>query len=376
MVPLVLYGLKRKIRQPLLIVNLTLLPLLLILILGSALAGTFTDDRSTSTTSVSVDLGVVDLASGPEASQFSDFIDDATVFDVHRYRSTAAVNRAVRAGDVEVALVVPATFGDRRADGRTASVSLRAVDTNVDSLRAAQVAIQAYNEAVVTTATVAESGRVPTGGWTLHDHTPKAAAGPSDPSTGVSGITYYGVTMLVLVLVYGMANTMNFVKEEYTEALGDRYLVAPRSRFTIVSAQVVTGIILSMLQAAVVVGVAHTVFGADYGERMGMFAVVVFLLAVFSNAIGLLLGLIARAYPLLDPIVTIAIPAMTFLAGGFVRLDLGGLQNLTLNGVFQRAMFQLASGRTLDTTPLAVMAGLAGVALLVSAVMLARPEKR
>lgn len=376
MIPLVLYGLKRKIRQPLLIVNLTLLPLLLILILGSALAGTFTSDSSTSTTGVSVDLGVVDLASGADAEQFSAFIDDASVFDVHRYSSEAAVDRAVRDGDVEVALVVPASFGERRAAGGSATVSLRAVDSDVDSLRAAQVAVQAYSEAVATTTSIAESGRTPTSAWKLVDHVPAAAAGPSDPSTGVSGMTYYGITMLVLVLIYGLANTMNFVKEEYAEALGDRYLIAPRSRFTIVSAQVVTGIILSMAQAAVVVIAAHAVFGADYGTRTGAFAGVVFLLAVFSNAIGLLLGLIARAWSLLDPVVTIAIPAMTFLAGGFVRLDLGGLQNLTLNGVFQRAMFQLASGKTLDTTPLLVMSVLAALALLVSAVMIARPEKR
>ncbi|MBT2502193.1 ABC transporter permease [Curtobacterium sp. ISL-83] len=375
MIPLVLYGLKRKIRQPVLIVNLTLLPLLLILILGSALAGTFSSDSSTSTTGVSVDLGVVDLASGADAEQFSAFVDDASVFDVHRYSSEAAVDRAVRDGDVEVALVVPASFGERRAAGRSATVSLRAVDSNVDSLRATQVAVQAYSEAVATTTSIAESGRTPTSAWKLVDHVP-AAAGPSDPSTGVSGMTYYGITMLVLVLIYGLANTMNFVKEEYAEALGDRYLIAPRSRFTIVSAQVVTGIIISMAQAAVVVIAAHAVFGADYGTRTGAFAAVVFLLAVFSNAIGLLLGLIARAWSLLDPVVTIAIPAMTFLAGGFVRLDLGGLQNLTLNGVFQRAMFQLASGKTLDTTPLLVMSVLAALALLVSAVMIARPEKR
>ncbi len=73
--------------------------------------------------------------------------------------------------------------------------------------------------------------------------------------------------------------------------------------------------------------------------------------AIFFNALGLLLGVIARRIKQVDGLVTILIPVMTFVGGGFVKLDMGELSSISINEVFQRPMFDYIQQGVIDLMP-------------------------
>lgn len=136
------------------------------------------------------------------------------------------------------------------------------------------------------------------------------------------------------------------------------------------SAEVVAGTLCSILQATVIVVTATLAFGADLGSRPWVLAAIIVVSAVLFNSIGLLLGVLGRSRPWLDPVVSLLIPVMTFVGGGFVKLDFGALSNLAVNSVFQSAFFREISGYATQWTPLLVSAAVAVAALTASAVMI------
>jgi ABC-2 type transport system permease protein len=377
--PVIIYGLKRKLLRPIIVINLVLLPLLLIVILGNALSSTFDDDSASDTTSgPTVALGVVDEDQTAASGAFVAFFQGrSSAFDVTEYRTERAAAAALSDRDSTVLLTVQQGFGNDVRAQRAAPVALSAVDDNIDALRAAQVAIDSYGVATrASTVAATDTGGAPAG-FDVHSYSAAASADArADPSQGVSGITYYAVTMLVLILIYGVSNTMNFVTEEYAGPLGDRYLATPLSRVSLAVGQVVCGVVVTVMQALVVILVARFAFGADYGASLPSFLLIAGVAALFFNCIGLLLGMMARRYPLLDVVVTLAIPAMTFLGGGFVKLDLGVVQSLSVNTLFQNAMFEQISGAGTDWNPLVTCTAVAFVAVLVAVLLLRRPERR
>ncbi|NHA67706.1 ABC transporter permease [Phycicoccus flavus] len=369
MTAIVLSSMRRKLTNRSVLLNLVVMPLLLIVILGNALASTFTSETHASTATHETSLGVVDLDSSAGSRALVASLAASGAFAVHAYPSVDTGRGALSAGDVDVLATVPSGYGSDLADGTAPTVGLTALDSQVDRLAAAQVALDTVGDAARAQAA---TGRAHPPAYTLGDYVGSGTPTSTDPAAGVTGITYYTVTMLVLILLYGLGNTMNFVKEEYDGPLGDRYLASPTGTLQLVAAQVVSGTLTSAIQGGVVVGAAVALFGADLGHSPLVVAAIVAVAAVLFNVLGLFLGLLGRSRPWLDPLVSLLIPVMTFLGGGFVKLDTGRLQDLTVNHVFQSALFREVSGIRPDWSPLLTCLALSGAVFLASAVMVRR----
>ncbi|MBK6885155.1 MAG: ABC transporter permease [Tetrasphaera sp.] len=366
MIAIVRTSLKRKFTSVQIMVNLIVMPLLLIVILGNALSSTFKDSSPASSHAGTSNLGVVDLDRSAASAALVTFLRDTAAFAVTTVPSPVAGETKLAADDIDVLATIPDGYGARLASGADPTVQLAAVDANVDHLRASQLAIDSLGDA--TRATVAAGGTTATptayAMWNYIGHGTSTAA---DPAAGLNGITYYTVTMIVLILIYGLSNTMNFVKEEYDGPLGDRYLASPTSKFSLVGAQVVSGTLTSVFQAAVIVVTARFAFDADLGKDPLVAGAIIVIAAALFNALGLVLGLLGRSRPWLDPAMSLLIPVMTFFGGGFVKLDFGGLQKLSINNFFQAALFREISGFTTQWNSLSMCVAVTGAALVASA---------
>jgi ABC-type multidrug transport system permease subunit len=378
-IPIVGYSLKRKLTDKATLINMIVMPLLLILILGNALSSTFHRSSSGGGPKGLTTLAVLDQDGTPASAQLLSFLHELnTTFALSTVTSQKDGEAALSSQKAEVLLSVAKGYAAGTTSGG-GPIHLYAVDSNIDHLRAAQIALDSFSDgsrATAASAANAANGSAPIPYTMVDSSGAQAATTSSDPSAGVSGITYYSVTLLVLILIYGMGNTMNFVKEEYEGPLGDRYLTTSTSKFTLVAGQVVSGVVSSMVQAVVMVLAAVLLFRADYGSSplaaLGVIAVAVLLF----NAVGLLLGLLGRTRPWLDPLLSLAIPAMTFVGGGFVKLDFGGLENYTVNSIFQNGLFKEISGAAVPWSQMYTCLAVAGASLVLSAVMLNRTETR
>ncbi|WP_128100373.1 ABC transporter permease [Paenibacillus sp. DCT19] len=115
--------------------------------------------------------------------------------------------------------------------------------------------------------------------------------------------------------------------------------------------QFLTGVTISIMQGVVIVVCAKLFFDVSYGDSIMFVLFIILAGAIFFNALGLLLGVIARRIKQVDGLVTILIPVMTFVGGGFVKLDMGELSSISINEVFQRPMFDYIQQGVIDLMP-------------------------
>ena len=180
------------------------MPLLLIVILGSALSSTFRDSSP-------ADVGGASLRGcrpRPQRCQprLIGFFAGTSAFKVSELPSPIVGEGLTwPQGDRGPRHDSGGVWCRRRRRTRP-KVALSSIDNNVDNLRAAQLAIDNIGDADpggdrgVGNCCDAD-GTTP---WGTTSHGTSTAA---DPAAGLNGITYYTVTMIVLILIYGLANT-------------------------------------------------------------------------------------------------------------------------------------------------------------------------
>ncbi|KAA8998821.1 ABC transporter permease [Paenibacillus spiritus] len=383
-------SMKRKVKNPVVIVNYILLPLLLIVILGNALSGVFDSKDEPETKSSAADrvkTVVVNEDKGQAGQQIVAFLKgeaNRSLLEVQTGTNDAAAKQLLKDGKAEQYIHIPAGLSQGTAGAE--GVTVYGKDSDIEKIKVTELTLSAFSDGYL--AMKLSKAENPAAAYThayaplLKD--PQQAAAASAPAagakakeaSGVSAISYYGVTMLVLILVYGLANTMNFVKEEYSEALGERYLVSPVSRVGLIMGQFLTGCSITVLQGLIIVLCAKWFFQADYGNSLLFVFFIILAGSIFFNALGLLLGVISRRVKQLDGVVTILIPAMTFIGGGFIKMDMGELRELSINEIFQQPLFDYMQQGIVKLMPVYGALGYAFVFMAVSVFLLSRKGVR
>ncbi|WP_145409652.1 ABC transporter permease [Paenibacillus xylanexedens] len=353
-------SMKRKLQNPVVFVNYILLPLLLILILGNALSGVFQSEDQESKHSLIPQISTVvvnedDGEVGKNVVAFLSSSANEEMFDIQIQTSSETAMKMLESGQVEQFIYLPSDLTLDYEAHQIGNITVYGKDNHIEKVNITDLALSAYGDGYLAMEIASASNQnivyshQYSNMLTASGETDRASASSSGSS--ISAMSYYGVTMLVLILVYGLANTMNFVQEEYSEALGDRYLVTPISKTALIMGQFLTGVTISIMQGVVIVVCAKLFFDVSYGDSIMFVLFIILAGAIFFNALGLLLGVIARRIKQVDGLVTVLIPVMTFVGGGFVKLDMGELSSMSINEVFQRPMFDYIQQGVIDLMP-------------------------
>ncbi|GMK38585.1 ABC transporter permease/ATP-binding protein [Paenibacillus sp. CCS19] len=355
-------SMKRKLTNPTIIVNYILLPLLLIVILGNALSSAFDKDDEGGAVPASlsqVKTVVVNEDQGKLGADIVTFLtseDNKGLFDVTVETDANKAEQMLRDGEAEQYIFIPADLTSGFENKKNSSVIVYGEDSNIDKVNITGLTLSTFGDGYLAM-DVSSAGNqkelytyVYSNLLTTGASANSSGDGSSD-SSGITALSYYGVTMLVLILVYGLANTMNFVQEEYSEALGDRYLVSPLSRTSLIVGQLLTGCAISIVQGIIIVLCAQWLFDVSYGDNMLVVFFIIIAGSIFFNALGLILGVIARRVKAIDSVVTLLIPVMTFIGGGFIKIDLGGLRNISINELYQQPLFDYIQQGVINLAP-------------------------
>ncbi|AIQ48901.1 hypothetical protein R70723_25560 [Paenibacillus sp. FSL R7-0273] len=353
-----LTNMKRKIKSPVVFVNYILLPLLLIVILGNALSAMFQPEAKETAAAVNITQTrtvVVNEDSGQFGKDILAFLTSAEnreLYDVTVAASAEEARKALEADKYDQFIYLPAGLTEGVTANRESTVTVYGKDQNIDKVNITALTLSTFGDGYQAMGVSGRDNQPP-----VYQHaysnllTAGGAAGEKGDAGRMSGLSYYGVTMLVLILFYGLANTMNFIQEEYNEALGDRYLISPVSKMSLVVSQWLTGCSISILQGLVIVACAKLFFNVSYGNNILVVLFIIIVGAIFFNALGLFLGVLGRHMKALDSIVSLLIPVMTFIGGGFIKLDFGSLSRLSINEVFQQPLFNYIQQGVIDLMP-------------------------
>ncbi|SFC55867.1 ABC-2 type transport system permease protein [Bacillus sp. OV322] len=375
MMTIFLSNMKRKLKSPLVFVNYLLLPLLLIVILGNALSLVFEDsDTSKQENITKVKTVVVNEDSGKIGKNILAFLtsdDNKKMLDIKIENDLRTAKNLLKNNHYEQIIYMPKNLSNVYSENKESKITVYGKDNNIDKINVTGLTLSAYGDGYLVMDKLSKGKNPPKAGHVYSDllkNGEKVHSGKKSDS--ISALSYYGVTMLVLILVYGISNTMNFIQEEYDEALGDRHMVSPVSKLHLILGQLLTGVAISIVQGIMLVLCAKLFFKVSYGDNLAVVFLIIVIGSIFFNSLGLILGVFSRSFKQLDSIVSILIPVMTFIGGGFIKLDFGPLKHLSINEVFQGPLFDYIQQGVITLTPVYIALLLAVCMVGVSVMLL------
>lgn len=187
---------------------------------------------------------------------------------------------------------------------------------------------------------------------------------------------YYGVTMLVMIVMYGSLYASSGMAKSYLGPIGRRIKVSP-----IGAAQQYVGLVLANVltvfgQVLIIIAFTRFAFKVNWGANLPLILLIAFVVVVLSIALGTMVIMVTReemrAIGLLNPLIVVS----TFLAGGYFKIDLPGvtsyIQYLSPNYLAQTAIFNTIYQGPARQTLITVAAMLLIIAVTFAIAMLAQ----
>jgi len=363
--------LRRRVRDRSLLIQGILAPIALGLIVGLAFGGgvTFT-----------ARIGIADADGTPASTQISDAVVATTTAPGSRANDgggtaptlvfeavpAAEVRRAVADGTVDAAIVLPDGLAQALDTGAPVTFQVighpdRVLSSSVAESVAESVAgqIAATRLAVATTVVVAgRSGRTfdrAAIAQAARGVTSRLEIAPRDVRSDFSVISYFAPAMGMLFLFFILGAGARSVVIERREGTLQRIRAAPVSTDAVLVGKTLGVFVLGAVSLGTVWAVTSLVFGVDWGNPLGVAAVLIAVVVSIAGIALLLTGL-ARTENQADAVTTITALTLTVVGGSFF-FGAGGVvaavKPFTPNGRAMLALTELAAGeaRLVDVLP-------------------------
>jgi len=339
------------------------LPLILIFLLGNALESDFEP----------VDLSVYAGDRGPLSESAERYLTNHAIDGYANAKlrgSDEEVREDVRSGKADFGFSLtdegvryyPGPFTERNLVAE--SVLNRFVENAGLSQSAAVVLGLTGEKIAATLSAVPGTERLQIGNLVTRDNT---------DFNNFSAVQYYSVAYLIMFLMYSGLSVVINLGEEREKGTLLRLYSMPVSLNVLLFGKMMGVALFAFLQAAVIVGFTHTVYGVDWGSGYGTIALVCALVSAATIGFAIVICSFLRNRRAIESIFSLLVTVMTFLSGGMIA-DLGqGMREagkFTLNHWANEVLRQTMAGGTLGDSWRAASILAAITAAIVAAAML------
>ncbi len=367
-------SIRRLLRDRTNIFFVFLMPLLLILVLGSAFGGAF-DSR----------VGVVDVGSGELGEDLSRRIRGISGVVTTAYDDRDALVLAVERGELEAGVLIPRGFDQALRDGEEATVdfvarpeaSAQALRNTVDAvvteqgaiLRAATFARESAGSDFAEALRMAEELAAETQGLTIEQ---QAVGEPS--AFQEMGRFDLGAYSQLLLFVFITSTTGSAALIESRQlGVSTRMLSTPISMGTVLGGELLGRVAVAVFQGIIIISGTSLMFGVNWGDPIGA-AAIFLLFALGAGGVGMLMGAVFKRYQQAEGVGVMIGIGMGALGGAMVPLSIMRMFSPTLYqvahatphawGISAFEQLVLYGGTVSDILPqLAVLAGFAAVVI-------------
>ncbi len=161
----------------------------------------------------------------------------------------------------------------------------------------------------------------------------------TDAASTPDAMSYYAIAMLMMVLLYGAEYGCSSISDDFFGVIGDRIKITPIKRYEQYIGKMLGMIVATTLQGLFIVLLSGLVYGANWGNNYLALLVCIFSMSAASVTLGACLCMITRDGAKGQSMVSLLVLACTFLAGGFIKVDMGALKYISPNYYAQTAMF-------------------------------------
>lgn len=342
------YTIKRNIRDKRSLCLMLLFPIVLILILGTALGGQFKPQNVDKTV-----VYYINNDNGEMGKAFDQFINRdeiKEVLDVKTIDSKEEARKIVTGGGAVALIEVDEDFTANYALGEKAKVHV--YKNNNSGFRASVVRniVDSFIDGANSGKAILRIGKMPDyKTFTTIEDTPLKTDGKIP-----GAMDYYAVTMLVMILMYGAGYGTYGMAEDYLYDMGNRIKASPIKIHELFIGKILGTILTIFCQGLLIILFTKFVYKANWGSSIVQIAFICLSLSVFSTAMGSAACILFKNEKTADSITSILTPIFTFLAGGYVPINssnnvFASIRMLSPNFLAQTAIFNtIYGGEVLD----------------------------
>lgn len=359
---------KHNIRNPRNMALMVLFPIVLIMVLGTALSGVFDSSESFK------DIHVVysSQSAGPLSRAFASFAENsrATGIEFTAAESAEQGLESVKNGQYDCFIEIKDSGLELFKNNSSFKSDL--VEAMLGTF------VQRYGAiSGIARVSPAAAERIISGGGNIDNGYVKATSpgGRSQPGA----LDYYAVTMLTLIIMYASLSGAFAIKSEQTARTGVRLICSPVGKYAILTGKTLGVLAVTLLQALAVVLFSKYVFGAYWGAHQGTVLLLVAAEVVMAVSLGLGLAFIIKSETTVRNLLNIMVPLIVFLGGGYVPIDSFGKTMLLLSNLspvrwVNKTIFQVIYSQDFSSVAPAICVnlGIAAVFLAVSSLAIRR----
>ncbi|UQD51467.1 ABC transporter permease [Bacillus methanolicus] len=132
---------------------------------------------------------------------------------------------------------------------------------------------------------------------------------------------YYAITMTTMIALYGAISASYLIRGERTRKTADRLLAAPIHKSEFFIGKILGSMVTNLLCVAIVIAFSKFVFKANWGNHLLLVFIVLFTEVLFAVSFGLGISYIARTEGAARIIVMVVIQLASFFGGAYFKID-------------------------------------------------------
>lgn len=358
---------KIKLRDRKALVTTMLLPIVLILILGSALKSTdafsIKDFGKTTVYYLNDDKNLA----GKNFDEFLKEKDIKDILDVKSVNSYSEGEKLVDEGKGIALIYINKDYSNNIENDKKAKIQL--YESKYNSVRNSIVEniVDSYNSGANT---IIAASKI-----TGKNEGYETSNNVKDKYIDIAGktpraIDYYAVTMLVMTLMYGTMYGCTDLDELYFKKVGQRIKTTSINTFEHLFGVVVGEVFFLLIQAIILMLFTKYVYGANWGNNLVTIVLAMLGLATMATGIGIMFGAITNDAERGASLLKIVVPIFTFISGGYYKIITVDSKILDYipNNLAQTALFNTVYGGSSAAAQNAIltMFVMAAIALIVA----------
>lgn len=287
-----------------------LFPILLMLVLGSALSGIFSSSISLKDTKVLYSIE----GSSQEKDSFINFTEDMKKTGI-QFEKTDNINKSKDSiKDTTYACLINVD---------TDNNVIELYENEKYDLKASivKVVLNTFVQRYNVISQVAKEKPMEVKNITSDNTANYVTVESINKSRTPSSLDYYAITMLTMIIMYSSLSGASSIGGEYINKTANRILSTPISKFEILTGKVIGNILSTIIQVIIVMIFSKFVLKAYFGNNILQLLILLFSEIIMAVAIGMGVSFIFKKESISSIILNLLIPLMVFFGGGYSPID-------------------------------------------------------
>ncbi len=353
------YNIIRFFRDKKSFIYMLALPIILILILGSALDSNFKINSIDRTKVV-----YVNKDGGNISKNFDEFLDNKEVkelIEVEKMDSYQLAFKELNDDKIKAIIYINEDYSDKVKKGEKAPIEVIGSNSNSFRFFLVKNLVSSFIEGANTSealAKISDRKELRLQRWdniteesiSLDGKRPKA-------------VDYYAVTMMVMIIMYGASYGVAEIGENYMNPVGKRINSTPLKGYENFLGKTIAIVFTMSFQFIALILFSKYAYKANFGSHILFVIFVCFSLSILSTFLGVALCLIFKDKVVAGRILNIIVPIFTFISGGYFVVDgmfssglIKKLLYISPNYLAQKAIFNNIYGGAAGETQVCILA--------------------